>query len=403
MLDKAAHEGGVAAHVAGLSIGLAERGWQVETLRLHGRGEAPPPSAPGDRHRLPLSYGAIEGWRRRGGLANVLQDAQPDLVHLHGAFTRLSSVLLAMMRRRLPVVATLHDTRPFCFLMTRRFGPSSEPCARRCGFGCFTSGCVGVRGPVQAARWFRRWRVDTSALSQWQRLPQVIAPSRYIADLAEQHGFAPQRLRVVPHGVAIPAPAQREEVACEEPGVLFVGSLVQAKGPLVLLDALDRLRALPWRAALAGSGPLQGMLEQRIRSLELGERVTLLGQVDQRQVLDGLLAGARVVVMPSLVAESVGLAGLEALASGTPVVSFGQGGVMEWLRPGENGAVAVRCDASALADAVRPLLIDPALAARWGSNGRSMVRERFNLSRQCEQTIAVYEDAMRCRRSGVDS
>lgn len=391
VLDKAPGEGGVAAHVQWLSDALAQAGWEVHTLRLHG--DPPPPPTGEDRHRLPHSYGRLGAWRRGTALERVLADVQPALVHLHGATTRLAHPLLARLAAALPLVATLHDTRLFCYAMTRRFVPDGTPCTRTCGRGCFTSGCMPVDGAVDGLRWLRRQRIDAAALAVWRRLPLVVVPSDYMAALAVQHGFAPQALRVVAHPALLPALPMAAPNA-EPPLVAYVGSLLPLKGPLALLDALARLGTRPWQAVIAGAGPLAAEIERRIAQPPLAGRLVRVGPLAGRAEVDALLARARVLALPSLAAESFGLAGVEALAAGTPVVAFAQGGVLQWLRDGENGLAVPPFDIAAFAAALARLLDDAALAARLGAAGRVQVRAKHAPEAVLAAYQAIYAEAL---------
>ena len=388
VLDKQARDGGVAVHVEALSRGLRDRGVAVETLRLHPRDAPAPSPREGDRHRLPFTYGVRQGMLAAAGLDAILDEVRPDIVHLHGAFTRFSHVLLERLQARGPLVATLHDTRPFCYAMTRLYRPTGQPCQRVCGAGCFATGCLRPDGLVDSVRWLRRWRVDSQALRAWAALPRLIAPSQFIADLAARHGFRRDRLEVVPHATPpVDAAAWPRD---DPPLIVFAGRMVEDKGPLVLLRALAALEPRPWRAVLIGGGPLAAEVDTRIDRLGLRSRVEAVGQQAPAAV-EAMLARARLVVMPSLVAESFGLSGLEALAAATPVIAFAHGGVLEWLRDGRNGLAIEPFDAAGLSTAIARLLDDEALARRLGEAGREDVRRGHDPARTLDRMLAIYE------------
>lgn len=401
VLDKTAQEGGVAVHVADLSLALRERGHDVEILRLFDTSQPAPPGCPGDSLRLPFSYGVIPGLMRRAALRELLGIARPQLIHLHGAFTRLSPLLLADMQACAPVVGTLHDTRPFCFVMTRRFAPTGEPCSRRCGAGCFTTGCVRPADAVDALRLVRRWAMDGASLRQWRTLSRVVVPSTWLGGLAEQHGIPADRLRVVPHGTQVMAQATARRSGANPPGIVYVGSLLDYKGVGVLVDALAELEDLPWTAAFIGDGPMRAALEQQLRRHGLRERVALMGHVADRKVITARLAEARMLVLPSIVPESFGMAGLEALAAGAPVVSFGLGGVAEWLRDGIDGLVAHEVSATELARQMRRLLLDGARAEQLGANGIDEVRRRFTKEMAIDRLASIYAELAIENRSSI--
>ncbi|MGH9348884.1 MAG: glycosyltransferase family 4 protein [Vicinamibacterales bacterium] len=106
-----------------------------------------------------------------------------------------------------------------------------------------------------------------------------------------------------------------------EPVVVSVRRLEPRMGLDLLLDACLELARLdrPFRCVIAGRGSLEIDLKRRRRALGLEDCVELAGFVPER-MLPCLYAAADVVVMPSVAAEGFGVSGIEALASGTPVV-----------------------------------------------------------------------------------
>ena len=398
VLDKAPHDGGVAVHVAELSASLRARGHEVETLRVHDPAAEAPAVAPGDNLRLPWSYGPLTTLRHGAELERQLQRFAPALVHVHGAFSAFSAGSLRRAAAAAPVLGTLHDTRAFCFHMTRRFVPTGEPCQRRCGAGCMTSGCVRPRDMVDGLRLARRWWVDRVNLRHWATLDRVVVPSAYLGQLAMQHGVPAERLRVVPHGTRLAASgdgAEPASAATQRPPVIaFVGALVDYKGVRELVQAFALLGDRPWRAVLVGDGPLAGELPHWLAASGLSDRVLLRGWLADRAAVADLLRSARLLVLPSVVPESFGLVGIEALAVGTPVVSFGLGGVREWLHDGEEGLLAQPFDATDLARQIGRLLDDAPLAAQLGRCGRQRVRERFEAGQAFQRLLAVYQELL---------
>ena len=161
----------------------------------------------------------------------------------------------------------------------------------------------------------RAWDAVTS------RAEVIVCPSQTVADDCARHGLEPERLRVVPWGVAPPftTPAEADEVrrafGLPEVFALWVGTLEPRKNLPGLVKAVELLPDL----ALAVVGP-EGWNLDGFDVLEpLGERAYRLGQVDDHQ-LSALYRAAAVFVFPSLL-EGFGLPVLEAMAHGTPVVT----------------------------------------------------------------------------------
>jgi glycosyltransferase involved in cell wall biosynthesis len=144
---------------------------------------------------------------------------------------------------------------------------------------------------------------------------------------------------------------------------IVVAELMAHKRIAVAVEAFNRLRA---PLVVVGDGP-------ELRSLRrlAGPTVTFTGRASDPQVAE-LLRTAKALVVTA--AEEFGIAAVEALASGRPVIALGAGGVLESVREGETGTYYHDSTPEALAEAVArydPLAIDPracvAAAERFGS------------------------------------
>lgn len=203
-------------------------------------------------------------------------------------------------------------------------------------------------------------------------------------------GIPADRLDEVPNGVAV------DEFALDAPkttDILCVGRLVPYKGVHVLIEAMGRVhRETGARLVVAGDGPER----DRLRSLaaQRGAPVSFLGRVPQAD-LPGLYASARVTVLPSVNSqEAFGIALLESMAAGTPVVASDLPGVREVASLA--GLTAPAGDAEALADAIIAAWEDP---GRFGhpQDIRRRVRSRYDWARVVERLEAVYESAQSVR------
>jgi glycosyltransferase involved in cell wall biosynthesis len=143
----------------------------------------------------------------------------------------------------------------------------------------------------------------------------------------------------------------------------LVAELMPHKRIDVAIEAFNRLRR---PLVVVGDGPEL----RRLRRLA-GPTVTLTGRVSDERVAE-LLSSARALIVTA--AEEFGIAAVEALASGRPVIALGAGGVLESVREGETGVYYERAEPDVLAQAVSefdPLSIDPqacvAAASRFGT------------------------------------
>lgn len=199
------------------------------------------------------------------------------------------------------------------------------------------------------------------------------------------------RYRIIPNGVVVPdggVPAPRERLAGEPLQIVFVGQAVERKGLPVLLRAFEALRGqIPAELTVIGLTP-----EELAPLLVEGDGVTALGRVDDA-VKSAVLQQADVLCAPSLGGESFGMVLTEAFAAGTPVVASDIAGYRDVVSAGVDGVLVPRGDATALAETLRDLALDPA-RVHGLAQGAALSAERYAWPRVAEQVVGAYEDAV---------
>src|SRR5262249_22635199 len=157
------------------------------------------------------------------------------------------------------------------------------------------------------------------------------------------------------------------------PFLLFVGRLRHYKGLHVLLDAMPSIEA---RLVIVGDGPKRAELDEQVRRLGLGDRVHFAGSVGDSELLDHLAAAAVGLLPSSTPTGALGLAMVEQMAAGLPVISTELGTGTPYVNhDGVPGLIVPANDPPSLARAISKLLADSGLRARMGTAGRARVRE----------------------------
>lgn len=297
-----------------------------------------------------------------GKLAAVTDAAQLDLLHVHYAIPHATSAFLARQLlesegKPVPrIITTLHGTD-----ITR----------------------VGSDPSLRAVNRFSLLRSDG-----------LTVPSAFLQRAALERLALPAAtpIEVIPNFVDTdrfqPAERRADPGSADRPRVLLHSSNFR---PLKRIEDVVRIFAgvqqqLPSRLVLVGDGPERPRIEALVAELGLVDKVQFLGM--QLDVV-AALQQADVFLLPSST-EGFGLAALEALSCGVPVVASRVGGIPEVVDEGTTGFLCPPRDVAAMTAAVLRLLRDPALHQRMSQQARATVLKEWRQEPRVAQYEAYY-------------
>jgi glycosyltransferase involved in cell wall biosynthesis len=352
-LEAGRHLYGGARQVGYLIDGLAANG--VENLLVCTEG-----------HELAMHSAAqVFEWRLGGDLdfsigrrlAELAREQQADLIHVHSRRGADSFGGRAAERAAIPAI------------LTRRV-QSAEP-----GF------------------WFR-----------WKSRPYqaIVAISTAVHAELSGLGIADQRLRLIPSAV---------DTALFRPDPLARGRLVSRYGlsadaliggaaaQLIHRKGLDNLLPLTaklvttnpnFRLLLFGQGPDRPRLEREVVRLGLDRQIVCCGF---ERDWPALLPGLDVLLHPAR-REGLGVAVLEAMSAGVPVVASAAGGIVDLIDDGVDGRLLMPGAQDAWYDAVHALLVDPERRETFAKIARRKIASRFTIERMTDSYLTLYREVL---------
>ena len=377
--------GGPALHVAYLSAGLQERGY--ETTLVAGelaRGEESMAFVAESRG---VEVRAVSELRRQVSpfrdvvaafrLAGLIRSTRPDVVHTHtakaGAVGRIA-VVLSGIRPRPVVVHTFHG-----HVLRGYFGPLTA-----WGF-----------------RLLERILARTT--------DALVAVSPQVRDDLVRLGVAPaDKFVVVRLGIELEERVGGNGDARERtrrllgiPDDRFVvgwmGRMTAVKRTDDVLLALKGLheRGVPAALCLVGDGPDRDQLEERAHELGIARDCFSLGYQD---AVADWYAAFDAMILPSA-NEGTPVSVIESLAAGRPVVATDVGGVSDVVRDGVDGFLVEAADVDALADRLQELAADPERRRAMGEAGRERVLHRYAVARLVDDVDRLYRALLEARQS----
>ncbi len=373
--------GGAETHVRTLSEQLARNGHRV-TVLTHGEHLAR------DEHRNDVHILRTRSGRWRNGadrvpweeaqfgllceIQTLLGETHFDIVH---GQCQVGVVLAAMLRERYAkaLVATMHETEP-----------ESDPLGRS------------------------RTRFAYSGLV----LDAVIAGSEFFRRQALEYGTEPGKVHLIYMGIDVArfesavdagVAAKRLGIPAGAPLALLLGRFKARKGIVEFIRAVGmaRSRKPQLRAAIVGSGnsashAYRKEMDEEIAKLGLSDAIVIAEDRFDDAEIPALIASADVVAQPSY-REGLGLATIEAMATGVPVVASNASGIRELIEHDRHGLLVPPGDVDALANALVRLLSDRGTAQRLAAAARDRARRRFSAATTASATVEVYRAALASR------
>ncbi len=314
----------------------------------------------------------------------LLDEVQPDVVHIHNIYHHISPAILAVIHKRgIPVVMTLHDYHLLSPNYTLfHHGAVHEEDARGLHLSCLGNRCVknaflpSLLG-VLATNLHRRWYRDG--------VNRFITPSHFSFALHEKYGWDMSRFSEIPH----PIDTTRDVALNPDDGtVLYAGRLSPEKGVDILIHAAKATPDISY--VIAGDGPEAERLQRLVKELGVAN-VRFVGFIDSVRLKD-MVARARLTVLPSRWYEVAPLSLLTSLNLGTLAIGSHIGGIPEVL-PKE--FLVQPNDPTALAEKIREWCgKDQATRDMWRKQLAAQVRVQHDPHTHLEHILSVYQDAM---------
>jgi glycosyltransferase involved in cell wall biosynthesis len=224
----------------------------------------------------------------------------------------------------------------------------------------------------------------------YNQVDLFIAPSQFMKDAGVRFGLAGKKIINLCYPIDVKADGLPEKDLANY--ILYFGRLSPEKGIEVLLDAMAKVNS---RISLkiAGGGPDNQELENKIKKIGLSQRVELLGEKNDSE-LSVLLKQALAIVVPSVWPENMPYSMLESLAAGKIVIASRLGGLSEIIKDGVNGFLFKSGDSDELASKINLAIVRNESIKTIEKNAKNSV-SKLNSRDHYDKIIGLYNEILK--------
>ena len=297
---------------------------------------------------VPSSFHPARALNAALRLRHIWRETEPGILHLHGWQAALVGRLSVLGRR----------ARPRVILTAHNYVPSTK------GASIAFRLSEGILQPFAD---------HTIAVSEALR-----------DDLVARFQFAPERLSVIHNGINFASLPERHRNSGSSFRFGTVARLSPEKGVDTFIQALAHFPEV--EAVVVGDGPARGALERYAKDAGTANRIRFAGYLahpaNEVATWDAFVLASR--------REAFGIALVEAMGQGVPVIGTRVGGIPEIIEDGVTGLLIDPGDPKAIADAVKWISEHPAESALMAERARQFVRKHFNVESMVRDTECVY-------------
>lgn len=327
----------------------------------------------------------IYSFPARRNIKHLIERYTPDVAHIHNIYHHISSSIVHSLRsKNIPIIMTLHDYKLICpnySLFTN--DEVCERCKKYNYYNAIIYKCIKDSWLASIFICLEMYFCKILKIYE-NNVDLFIVPSRFIQNKLYDFGIDRKKIFYLPHAIDLNHFKPNYGLGKY---ILYFGGIYFKKGVHLLLTVAKQFEDIPIK--IIGEGPYEKDLRKLIGRYSL-RNVELLGYKSVNE-LTNFVAGALLVLIPSLWYEVVGLTIYEAFASGKCVVASNIGGIPEIVKDGINGILFDPGDEHDLLKKIRYLLDNTEKIKEFGSNGFEMIKKYNDRSTHYQTLVSIYK------------
>lgn len=310
----------------------------------------------------------------------IINDFDPDIVHLHLIFYQTSPSILANLKD-IPTVMTVHDYKIICPISTRLKRNKNTVCTDKFGRTCKRD-CLFWR--VYLYERVKR-NIHKKLL---KNIDLFISPSKFMKEMLEE-SFP--KVVLLHHGVEIPSSAKIMIPKGNE--LLYIGRLSKEKGVKYLLMAMPKIIEVFPDVMLnvVGEGPEKDHLQTFSTKTGIYKNVKFWGGLPHEKISE-IYKSNSITIIPSIWPENSPMVIYESMCYGRPVIGSDIGGIPDLVDNGRTGYLIPPENPDLLADKVIEILSKKNLLGYMSKNARRKAEKDFDMKNHIQKILKIYNN-----------
>jgi glycosyltransferase involved in cell wall biosynthesis len=322
----------------------------------------------------------------------MLDEIQPDIVHVHTLDRLTYSVLNECFKRNIHVVKTEHSVKIACPSESLFFGAKTlckkRLCVKGNYFHCVLNKCF------RKSYYFSIIRALSVAVNDLtgcnKKINKFIAPTNAVKEVMVQKGISADKIEIIENFIS--KQFENLEPCYENKNYfLFSGRLYNFKGLNVLFEAIKELpKEIEFH--IAGTGPLENELKEICKINKL-DNVKFLGFLSRNDLIEEYKY-CRALIVPSIWFEIFGLIIIEAMSLGKPVIASNIGGIPEIVENNKTGLLFESEKVENIKECILKYFNNKDLAVQHGKNAYEKVINHYTEEKYGQKLIDLYREIL---------
>lgn len=335
------------------------------------------------------AFDIIYSRKNKKVMEKALDEFKPDIVHLNNFQRQLSaSIIKPIKKRNIPIVFTAHDLQAICPNKTMLDSQNNicEKCLNGSYKNCINKKCIKNSKLKSSLGAIENLYYKNKKIYK-DKINYIITPSEFYRKKFIEYGVNDRKITSIHNFIQLPN--KNKEIIGNY--AIYFGRISKEKGIFNLVEALSKIEN--GELYIAGTGPDEEFLKDKISKLNIKNRVKFLGYLQQNE-LNKYICNSRFAVLPSIWYDNCPYSVLETLAQGKTILGSNIAGIPELIKDKYSGLIFQFDNVDDLKNKMQLLFNDDELIKKLQINARRQAIDEFDKNIYYNKILKIYHNLL---------